>query len=72
MAKNVFKPGEINFKPRKVFIQPPIIEVEEDIEEISSLDEYTGPTVDDLRREAEAFRESWEDEKQGMLEKAQA
>ena len=72
MAKNVFKPGEISFKPRKVFIQPPIIEIEEEVEEISSLDEYSGPTVDDLRREAEAFRESWEGEKQAMLERAQA
>ena len=34
--------------------------------------EYTGPTADDLRREAEEFKKNWEIEKQNMLSEAQA
>ena len=33
--------------------------------------EYTGPTADDLRREAEAYKKNWEAEKQKMLDDAQ-
>ncbi|MAG13915.1 MAG: flagellar assembly protein FliH [Spirochaetales bacterium] len=39
---------------------------------MEEMPEYTGPTADDLRREAEAFRESWDREKSGMIEKANA
>ena len=42
------------------------------VEAVEEEREYTGPTVDDLRREAEEFRRGWEAEKQQMLEKAQA
>jgi flagellar assembly protein FliH len=72
MAKRVFKPGEVSFKPKRVFIQPPIIEKEEEVEEIASAEEYTGPTADDLRREAELFRQNWETEKKALLERARA
>ncbi|HTP58123.1 MAG TPA: flagellar assembly protein FliH, partial [Spirochaetia bacterium] len=34
--------------------------------------EYAGPTVDDLRREADAFKKDWEAEKERMLAQAQA
>ena len=44
----------------------PVEEVIEDVPE-----EYTGPTADDLRREAEAFKKQWEVEKQQMLSQAQ-
>jgi len=73
MAKNLFVPGgfktqEGKFELKLVheFAKP---EVEEVVEEVP---EYTGPTADDLRREAEAFKVQWEEEKQQMLEKAQA
>ncbi len=77
MAKNVFKPQEIMYLSRKVFIEPPRIVAEEPVEvvpavEVEDQKEYTGPTVEDLRREAEEFRRAWELEKQQLLEKAQA
>ena len=72
MAQSVFRSNEVTTKEEKVVLQftknfePPKEEV------VEVVPEYTGPTADDLRREAEAFKESWEHEKQKMLEKAQA
>lgn len=72
MAQTVFRPTEVNNTKGEVVLQftknfaPP---VEEKVEEVP---EYTGPTADDLRKEAEAFKLQWEDEKAKMLEKAQA
>lgn len=72
MAQSVFRSNEVTTKEEKVVLQftknfePPKEEV------VEVVPEYTGPTADDLRREAEAFKESWEHEKQMMLEKAQA
>jgi len=71
VAKNVFKPQEIMYRTRKVFIEPPQIEREEP-QPVEVAEEYTGPTVEDLRREAEEFRKRWEEEKQQMIEKAKA
>jgi flagellar assembly protein FliH len=72
MAKRVFKAGEVAFKPKKVFIQPPIIEREEEVEEIPTAEEYAGPTAEDLRKEAEAFKQGWEAEKKTLTERARA
>ena len=77
MAKNVFKPQEIMYLSRKVFIEPPKIVAEEPVEEARPVaeeerGEYTGPTVDDVRREAEQFKKDWEAEKARMLVQAQA
>ena len=72
MAQTVFRPAEVNNTKGEVVLQftknfaPP---VEEKVEEVP---EYTGPTADDLRKEAEAFKLQWEDEKTKMLAKAQA
>ena len=52
MAKNVFKPQEIMYRTRKVFIEPPKIEPEEPEAIELAPEEYTGPTVEDIRREA--------------------
>ncbi|MDC7232032.1 MAG: flagellar assembly protein FliH [Spirochaetales bacterium] len=72
MAKNLFRPMEIvNLTAQKVEIQAPVFQVEEDLDELQDIDEYTGPTADDLRREAEAFKTSWEQEKQGMITRAE-
>jgi flagellar assembly protein FliH len=60
---------------RKVFIEPPKIVAEEPVAEIETVEEereYTGPTAEDLRREAEEFRKGWEAEKQRLLEQARA
>ena len=75
MAKNVFKPQEIMYLSRKVFIEPPRIVAEEPADEVEAVEEereYTGPTVEDLRREAEEFRRGWEQEKQKLLAAAVA
>ena len=78
MARNLFQqtlfqPGELKPKEGEFKLQlvhefaKPIEEVEEEV-----VPEYTGPTADDLRREAEAFKLQWEQEKQQMLLDAQA
>jgi flagellar assembly protein FliH len=72
MAKTVFRPNEIKAKPGEVTLKlihdySPVEEVEE-----APVEEYAGPTPDDLRREAEAFKTGWEIEKKRMLEIAQA
>lgn len=73
MAKAVFRPGEAKQVEEKVML--PLYKnyapVEEEIEE-EVVEEYTGPTADDLRREAEAFKANWETEKKSMLSQAQA
>ncbi len=46
--------------------QPLVVE-----EAPAALEEYQGPTADDLRREAELFRQNWEQEKQNMIESAE-
>ncbi len=71
MAKQVFRPNEIKNKNGEVTLKlvrnfAPIEEEAED-----DIPEYTGPTADELRREAEAFKTGWEIEKQHMLEQAQ-
>ena len=64
MAKSVFRPGEMKTQEDKVML--PLVHnfmpEEEVVEEV--VEEYTGPTADDLRREAEAFKKQWELEKQ--------
>jgi len=76
LAKNVFKPQEIMYLSRKVFIEPPKIVAEEPVEEVGTAEEergeYTGPTAEDLRRDAEQFKKGWEAEKERMLAGAQA
>ncbi len=69
MAKNVFRPTEVKILSSSVQVPPPELPVDE-VEEDVEVPEYTGPTAEDLRREAEAFRESWEREKQAMIDQA--
>ncbi|MCG8453732.1 MAG: flagellar assembly protein FliH [Spirochaetales bacterium] len=69
MAKNVFHPVEIvDLTAQKVKVAPPIFAVEEP----EPIEVYEGPTADDLRREAEAFKQAWEQEKAALIEAAQA
>jgi flagellar assembly protein FliH len=76
MTKAVFRPGEIAVDGNKVCLAPPtsfpelahLAPVEDELEELSDdSEEYSGPTADDLRREAEAFRRQWEVEKEAMI-----
>ncbi|MCL2704671.1 MAG: flagellar assembly protein FliH [Spirochaetaceae bacterium] len=69
MARNVFHSSEVKKLSNTVYLEPIKSEIEE-IEEIPDVEEYTGPTADDLRREAEAFKEIWEKEKLEMIENA--
>ena len=74
MAKQVFRPNEIKVKDaEKKFTLPllhdyrPQEESPEVVEEV-----YHGPTADDLRREAEAYKQGWEIEKQHLMDEANA
>ena len=73
MAKSVFRPTEIKNSEEKVVLQLSksfAPEVEE--EEVEEVPEYTGPTAEDLRREAEEFKRQWEIEKQHLLASTEA
>lgn len=70
MAKAVFRPGEANQVEKKVMLPlfkdyAPVEDIVEEVEE-----EYTGPTADDLRREAELYKQNFEVEKEQMLNAA--
>lgn len=71
MAKTVFRPGEAKQIEEKVMLPlfkdyaPPVEEVEEVVEE------YTGPSIEDVKREIEECRAQFEQEKQTMLQEAQ-
>lgn len=78
MAKAVFRPGELTQVTEKVMISTPAPfedavpdTVEESVVE-PVVEVYTGPTADDLRRDAEAFREQWNSEKEAMIAAAKA
>ncbi len=72
MAKSVFRPGETKLEGDKVML--PLVHNFAPVEEEKPIiqEEYTGPTAEDLRKEAEAFKAQWESEKQKMLAQAQA
>ena len=80
MAKAVFRPGEITLLDKIVILDPPnsFCELErlapsaEIAHEIEAVEEYTGPTAEDLRREAEAFKIQWEAEREAMAQDAKA
>jgi flagellar assembly protein FliH len=75
MAKTVFRPFEI------VSLQSTMVlkndgqergQAAESVEEVPEAPEYSGPTADDLRREAEAFKAQWDKEKDAMIASAKA
>ncbi|TVQ39973.1 MAG: flagellar assembly protein FliH [Spirochaetaceae bacterium] len=71
MAKNVFRSGEVTVLDGKVFIEgPQAPRVVETLEEVADIEEYSGPTADDLRREAEQFKQNWDAERARMLSEA--
>jgi flagellar assembly protein FliH len=79
MTKAVFRPGEIAVGSAKVLLDPPtsfielshLAKADDDLEEMTDdIEEYSGPTVDDIRREAEAFRNQWSSEKEAMIDSA--
>ncbi|MDR1863402.1 MAG: flagellar assembly protein FliH [Treponema sp.] len=79
MAKAVYRPGELELLEKKILLDPPtafpelahLTPAEEELEELSDeVEEYSGPTADDLRREAEAFKAQWEPEREAMIRSA--
>ncbi len=80
MAKAVFRPNEIVVSDKKVFLDPPqnypdgghLAPQVTEVEDLEDVEEYTGPTADDLRREAEAFKVQWAKEKEKLLNQARA
>ncbi|GBU29115.1 flagellar assembly protein FliH [Treponema sp. R8-4-B8] len=78
MLKAVFRPNELVTLPEKVVIDTPtsypeithLSALEEDVESMEAVEEYTGPTADELRREAEMFKSRWEEEKGQMISSA--
>jgi flagellar assembly protein FliH len=72
MAKAVFRGSEVRKSDDTVMLRQ-MRNYQPEIEEAEAVEvpEYTGPTADDLRREAEEFRAQWEIEKDRMLQQAQ-
>jgi flagellar assembly protein FliH len=80
MAKAVFRPGEVTISEKKIILDSPgsyselarMGPVDENLEEIEEVDEYQGPTADDLRREAENFKAQWDVEREALIRSAKA
>ena len=71
MAKTVFRPGEAKNIEEKVML--PLYKDYSPIEEaiVEEEEEYTGPTAEDLRREAEEYKVQFEQEKLQLKADAQ-
>jgi len=80
MLKAVFRPSELVTLEDKIVIESPnsfqemthLTPAEEIVEDMADVEVYSGPTADDLRREAEAFKVQWEEEKERMFANARA
>jgi len=70
MSKSFFRPYQyVNLTEKVVVLKPPYEPPpvqEEKVEEI-----YEGPTIEDIRREAEEFKQAWEAERAMMIQEAQ-
>jgi flagellar assembly protein FliH len=69
VAKHVFRAKEVIELGSRVVIEPPGVVAPRAVEEpepVEESEEYSGPSPDDLRREAEAFREQWEKERAAL------
>jgi flagellar assembly protein FliH len=74
MLKAVFRPNELVTLTEKIVIDThsahsdfPNLNQDDAAEETEAIEEYTGPTADELRREAEMFQAQWEVEKERMI-----
>lgn len=70
MARNVFRAVEITNLKNTILLEPVTPPLVEEIEDFAIIEEYEGPTADELRREAEIFKSGWEKEKQAMIDRA--
>ena len=81
MAKAVFRPLEIAVSENKITLEPPtafpelahLVQADSELEDApAAVEVYTGPTVDDIRREVDTFRSQWETEKEALIHSARA
>jgi flagellar assembly protein FliH len=80
MLKAVFRQNELIPLPDKIILDSPtsypdlahLKQAEEVEQDADDVEVYTGPTADDLRREAEIFKSRWEEEKERMFSDARA
>jgi flagellar assembly protein FliH len=82
MAKAVFRPGELTVLNNKVVLQSPetfelahlfpTSTAEFPEENLNEDEVYTGPTMEDVRREAEEFKVQWEIERETMISASRA
>jgi flagellar assembly protein FliH len=80
MAKTVFRSGEVVISKDKVVLDSPhnyadsehLAPLVNEVEDLEDVEEYTGPSADDLRREAEHFKEEWDKEKESLINSAKA
>jgi flagellar assembly protein FliH len=80
VAKAVFRPSEITLNGPQILLAPPtsfeelshLAPEEEEVEELSPQELYSGPTADDLRREAETFKAQWAVEKEALINSTRA
>jgi flagellar assembly protein FliH len=81
MAKAVFRPNELILIDERIVISAPTdfasaplepVSNEEETETTQPAEVYDGPTAEDLRHEAEAFKIEWDIEKQSMIDAAKA
>jgi flagellar assembly protein FliH len=77
--KAVFRPSELQLSNERILLDPPQLYEElmlppvpapEEPEDLPDLPEFTGPTAEDLRREAELFKARWDEEREGMIREA--
>lgn len=70
MAKRVFKYGELTQKGNNIVLKAPFEAKKEEYDEVLEIEQYTGPTVEELKADADNFKEAWEIEKNKMIEKS--
>lgn len=72
MARHVYRGNEVRNIDSKVFIRPPerVPEPQEELLQEEEFQEYTGPTPEEIQKEAEEFKERWDAEKERMISEA--
>ena len=77
--KAVFRPAELQLSSEKIMLDPPQAYAEfslnqgpapEELDALPEIPEFTGPTAEDLRREAELFKARWDGEREEMIQEA--
>jgi flagellar assembly protein FliH len=80
LAKAVFRPSEITVNGSQIILPPPtsfqelayLAPKEEVVEVLSPREVYSGPSVEDLRREAETFKAQWALERESLISSTHA